>query len=174
VGLRLRVALGGQLRRATQYAIQINDGDERRTTHTFNRIQAETPNRKAVSISQNTVSCPSIDPLGSPDQPDLTEFAWILGGKFCVYNVVRSRPSPGRCQHSLVAQGVDTTYAGLRAESVSTFLSCVQAGSTLTLSAPNLESGPTSVNSSNAGRIIILGGRITTWTGSTAAVNWIQ
>ncbi len=150
------------------YAWSIVDGGGPSNMSHHIRVQVEQANTLAMSVGGNSL-CIIIDAIHSERlrNPDNTKIAWSFDGAACAFTGGRFESSGTSANATLLMQGENCSYICFRAEGNIKVELAGSSGTGITVISPNFN-GTAGEVPAQSGAIVILGGQINSWTGSTA------
>ena len=144
---------------SSEYAFSVVKNTDTSNTSTFNRLQVETSNEKAIYIDSTTLACTFQTIHTERTTATSVRDAWVLGGDRCTYNTVRCTASGTVTNARVLLKGSATVYNAFSSQGLIPVRFEGVTGTSLTLVEPNI-AGVLSEESGQIGRLMILAGNV--------------
>lgn len=151
----------------TAYAFSLQDAGDCCNCSVFHRVQVERAQTLAISISPGTLMCTfGVIHSEQLQAPDAAQWGWHFGANQCHYLGMRLTSEAPDTQAKVWFDAAYSTFALVRLEGGIPAQVTAWNGSGITFVSPMMGTVYEQLN--QTGKITVLGGRITGWTGNTS------
>ena len=152
---------------AAAYAFSMNDAGDVCNCSVVTRLQVEQATTQAIYISPNTLACRfGLIHSEQLTSPDASTWGWVLGGNSCDYSTIRLESNATDTNARVWFNAAYTNWTNVRVEGGIQSQVTGWNGRPVTFVNPTM--GTAFEQTNQTGKITVLGGRITGWTGNTS------